>query len=107
MISKEQVKHIAKLARLSLSEAEILKFQKELSSILDYVDQLKELKSDKTRSNYQPFEHELGKSFSFLLRKDEPLAQSEETRKKLLNLMPQKRGRHIKTRSVFEKENYD
>ena len=43
MISKEEVKHIAKLARLGLSEKETEKFQKELSSILDYIEKLKEV----------------------------------------------------------------
>lgn len=41
MISKDEVEHIAKLARLGLTETEIKKFQKELSSILDYVEKLK------------------------------------------------------------------
>ncbi|MDP2664107.1 MAG: Asp-tRNA(Asn)/Glu-tRNA(Gln) amidotransferase subunit GatC, partial [bacterium] len=43
MISKEEVKHIAKLARLGLSDKEIGKFQKDLSSILDYVEKLKKV----------------------------------------------------------------
>jgi len=43
MISKEEVQHIAKLARLGLTEKEIKKFQKELSSILDYIEKLKEV----------------------------------------------------------------
>lgn len=39
-ISKEEVKRIAQLARLELSEAEVEKYQKELSAILGYVDVL-------------------------------------------------------------------
>ena len=42
-ISKEEVKHIAKLAWIGLSSEEIQKFQKQLSGILEYVDQLNEL----------------------------------------------------------------
>ena len=42
MLSKEETQHIAKLARLGLSESEIEKYQKDLSAILDYVDKLKE-----------------------------------------------------------------
>ena len=41
MISKEEVRHIAELARLELSEKEIEKMQKDLSAILDYFDLLK------------------------------------------------------------------
>jgi len=43
MISKEQVQHIAKLARLSLTEKEIKKFQKQLSETLDYINILKKI----------------------------------------------------------------
>ena len=41
MISKDEVKHIAKLARLELTEKEVEKMQKDLSEILGYFDLLK------------------------------------------------------------------
>lgn len=42
-ISREQVLHIARLARVELSEAEVEHYRDDLSSILDYVDKLDEL----------------------------------------------------------------
>ena len=42
-LTKDQVKHIAKLARLELTESELEKFPKELTSILQYIDMLKEV----------------------------------------------------------------
>ncbi len=42
-LTKDQVKHIAKLARLELTESELEKFPKELTSILQYVDMLTEV----------------------------------------------------------------
>ncbi|MEN2994124.1 MAG: Asp-tRNA(Asn)/Glu-tRNA(Gln) amidotransferase subunit GatC [Thermodesulfovibrio sp.] len=42
-ISKEQVKHIAMLSRLELSEKEIELYQQQLSRILDYVEKLSEI----------------------------------------------------------------
>ena len=36
MLTQDDVRHIAKLAKIELSESEIPKFQKELSSILDF-----------------------------------------------------------------------
>lgn len=42
-LSPTDVRHIAKLARLTLSDAQVTKFAKELTSILDYVDVLKEV----------------------------------------------------------------
>ena len=40
-LSVEEVKKLARLARIELSEAEVEKFQKELSTVLDYVEELK------------------------------------------------------------------
>lgn len=43
MLTKEEVIKLAQLARISLSENELEKFQKELSTVLDYVEELKQL----------------------------------------------------------------
>lgn len=45
-LSPAQVRHIAKLARLSISDAEVEKYSRELSSILDYIEKLKEVKTE-------------------------------------------------------------
>ena len=45
-ISKEEIEHIAVLARLSLSGEEKELFGSQLSSILDYMDKLNELDTD-------------------------------------------------------------
>lgn len=43
MITKEEVKKIAELARIKISESEEEKLQKDISSILDYVNTLNEV----------------------------------------------------------------
>jgi aspartyl-tRNA(Asn)/glutamyl-tRNA(Gln) amidotransferase subunit C len=43
MITKEDVQKLATLSRLKLSDDEITRFQGEMSSILAYVDKLKEV----------------------------------------------------------------
>ena len=43
MIEREQVLHVAKLARLKLSEDEVEKMAEELSGILGHVDRISEL----------------------------------------------------------------
>jgi aspartyl-tRNA(Asn)/glutamyl-tRNA(Gln) amidotransferase subunit C len=43
MLSRDQVLHVARLARLELSEQEIERFSGELSKVLDYVDTIEEL----------------------------------------------------------------
>ncbi len=42
-LSEKDIMHLAKLANLNLSEVEIKKFSEQLSSVLDYVDQLNEV----------------------------------------------------------------
>ena len=43
MISREEVLHVARLARLELSEQEIEPMARELSAVLDHVARIKEL----------------------------------------------------------------
>jgi aspartyl-tRNA(Asn)/glutamyl-tRNA(Gln) amidotransferase subunit C len=43
MLTKEEVEKIAVLARIELTENEVEKFQKDLSAVLDYVEELKEV----------------------------------------------------------------
>lgn len=42
-ITREEIKHIAELSRLELSEAEMEKFGNQLGSILKYISQLNEV----------------------------------------------------------------
>jgi aspartyl-tRNA(Asn)/glutamyl-tRNA(Gln) amidotransferase subunit C len=42
-LTRDQVKHVAELAKLKLTEAEIDTFQEQLSNILAYADRLDEL----------------------------------------------------------------
>lgn len=52
-LSKDDILKLAKLARLSISDEEITDFQKEISSILQYVRQLDEITADNLAPTYQ------------------------------------------------------
>ncbi|MEA3449541.1 MAG: Asp-tRNA(Asn)/Glu-tRNA(Gln) amidotransferase subunit GatC [Patescibacteria group bacterium] len=45
-LEKKDIEHIANLARLELSEAELKKYGGQLSDVLSYVDQLQEVNTD-------------------------------------------------------------
>ena len=47
-IDKNTVKHISKLARISLDEKKIDSLSKDLSSIMKFIEKLNELNTDKT-----------------------------------------------------------
>lgn len=66
MIEHEQVLHVAKLARLRLSDAEVEKMAGELSGILDHVDRIGELELD----DVVPTSHVI--ALENVLRPDEP-----------------------------------
>ena len=85
MLKKEEVKHIAKLARLGLSEKEIGRYQKELSSILGYVDKLKGLDV----SGVEPTSHPL--AIENAMRQDE----AKPEKRKLINGF-------LKVKSIFK-----
>jgi aspartyl-tRNA(Asn)/glutamyl-tRNA(Gln) amidotransferase subunit C len=43
MLDRDQVLHVARLARLELSEAEVQKMANELSKVLEHIDKIREL----------------------------------------------------------------
>ena len=47
-IDKNTVKHISKLARISIDEKKINNLSKDLSSIMKFIEKLNELNTDKT-----------------------------------------------------------
>ena len=54
MITKDQVEHVAKLARLALTEEEKELYTQQLSKILDYIDQLNEVNTEGVEPMTQP-----------------------------------------------------
>ena len=68
MIDREQVLHVARLARLDLSEAELEQMAGELSGILEHVDRISEL----DLSEVEPTSHVV--ALENVLRADEPEA---------------------------------
>lgn len=52
-ISKKDVKHVAKLAKLKLADDEISKFSQQLSEIISYVEELDKVDTSKTEPTSQ------------------------------------------------------
>lgn len=57
MISREDVKHMADLAKLKFSEKELDDFTGKFSEILSYVEQLNEVDTENVEPTYQANEH--------------------------------------------------
>ncbi len=97
MIIKKEVKHIAKLARLGLTEREIEKFQKELSKILGYIEKLKEVDVSKVELTSHSIKVEN------IMREDIEKSKIKNQKSKiLLDLAPETKNGYLKTKSILK-----
>ncbi|MCR5261148.1 MAG: Asp-tRNA(Asn)/Glu-tRNA(Gln) amidotransferase subunit GatC [Candidatus Gastranaerophilales bacterium] len=80
MITKEEVKHVAKLARLELTESEIDKYAEQLGNILTYVEQMKEVDT----AGIEPMPHAI--PVTNVMREDE--VKYEQTKEELMKNAP-------------------
>ena len=95
MITKKEVEHIAKLARLGLSEQEKKKFTEELSAILGFVDKLNEIKVDKVEPTAQVT------GLENITREDKGKKKTKKETDKLLDLVPEVENRHVKVKAIL------
>ena len=97
-ISTKDVDHIAKLARLGLSEPEKKKYSKDLSGILDYMEKLNEVDT----KNVDPTAQVMGQTNIF--RKDgSPHEVDPEKIKKIIGQAPERKDNFVKTKPILEK----
>ena len=95
MLSKEEVKKIASLARIGVEDKELEDYQKNLSEILDYFKELNELDTD----SVEPIGHITGRND--VSRKDERGEIDEKEREDILNNVPERKGNYVKVKSVL------
>ncbi|MRG87412.1 Asp-tRNA(Asn)/Glu-tRNA(Gln) amidotransferase subunit GatC [Salinibacillus xinjiangensis] len=93
-ISKDQVKHVANLARLAVTEEEAEKLTEELGSIIKFAEQLNELDTE----NVKPTTHVL--DLKNVLRKDEP--KEWLTQEEALKNAPDKKDGQFRVPSILE-----
>jgi len=93
-IDKDTVKHISKLARISLDEEKIDSLSKDLSSIIKFIEKLNELKTDETK----PLTSIINSSLK--LRKDE--IKDGKIRDQILKNSPEKNDEFFVVPKVIE-----
>ena len=81
MITVKDVEHVAKLARLELTEEEKEKFTRQLGDVLKYVDQMNEVDT----SNVEPLSHPI--DFVNVMRDD--VVKYEQTKEALMQNAPE------------------
>lgn len=95
-ISSEQVRHVANLARLEISEEETESFRKQLDKMITFAEQLNELDTD----GVEPTSHVLG--MKNVMREDvanQGLPQSE-----VVKNAPDHQDGYIKVPSIMDKD---
>ena len=93
-LTPEEVTHIARLARVGLSQDEMSRFQDQLSQILDYFQRLQEADTE----NVPPTAHTL--AMHNVMRDDEPRPSFDK--EDILANAPQREGDLFRVRAVLE-----
>lgn len=93
-ISIEQVKHVANLARLAITEEEAQEFAKNLDAIITYAEQLNEVDTE----NIEPTSHVL--DMKNVMREDVPAKGLP--REEVLKNAPEHENGQIKVPSIIE-----
>ncbi|MCX6796147.1 MAG: Asp-tRNA(Asn)/Glu-tRNA(Gln) amidotransferase subunit GatC [Candidatus Falkowbacteria bacterium] len=94
-LSKDQVKNIANLARLSLTKKELDLYSEQLSDILTYINQLQEVDT----TGLEPTAQVTG--LADVMRVDEVNSWPDREVKAALEQAPEKEGRQVKVKKIL------
>lgn len=86
-LDQNQVRQVARLARLNLSDAEVTRFARELAVILDYIDELQQVATE----GVQPREQFVASENVFR----EDVVRSSLPRELVLAMAPEENGRYF------------
>ncbi len=93
-LSREQVKHIATLARVGLSDEDIARFSHQLSEILDYFERLRQVDTE----GVPPTAHTL--PLHNVMRDDEPAPAYP--REEILANAPLREADYFRVRAILD-----
>jgi aspartyl-tRNA(Asn)/glutamyl-tRNA(Gln) amidotransferase subunit C len=93
-ISLTEVEHVAKLARIELSASERKKFQQQMATILDYIDKINEVDTEKVEPTWQVT------GLENVQRPDKahPFMENE----RLIDAAPDSQDQQVKVKGVFK-----
>ena len=97
----QEVEQIATLARLELTGKEKKIYAEQLSVVLDYVAMLNEVNTEGIEETCQVT------GLEDVVREDKPVNCSEEVKQKLIASFPEKMGKLLKVKAVFDDSEED
>lgn len=95
MLSAEEVKHVALLARIGLTDAEVEKYRKDLSSVLEFFKELESL--DLSVESLDPDPSRKKNDY----REDCAEDFGATEKKTIMENIPETKDGYVKVRSVF------
>lgn len=95
-LSKEEILHVAKLAKLSLKDTEIKKFSPQLSNVISFVSELSEVDT----KNIEPTSQTTG--LENIKRSDEIIEVSTLTQKKAISGTDEIHNGYFKVKAILE-----
>ncbi len=102
MISKEEIKKLADLARIEIGEEEQAKLALEMDAILDYVGQISEISEGSAFPSPEQGEgHAIVGGEVNIMREDENPTASGTYSKELIAEFPRKEGNYLKVKKIL------
>ena len=95
MLTKEEILHIATLARIGVNEQDVEKYRRDLSEILDYFKKLDEVNVD----GIEPIGHITGMENVF--RTDRQVDFGDLGKQAIMQNVPERKDGYVKVKSVL------
>lgn len=93
-MNREEIKNLAKLARLGLSEGDVDSYQKDFQGILDYISTINSIKIDS-------YDDQIRGNTTNIMRSDDVSYKSGEFTDILLEAAPERDGDYVKVAKVL------
>ncbi len=97
MISKEEVQHIAQLARIRVDEKDIVKLQQDLSEILEYFSVLQRVDVSKV----EPMTHSI--ALENVSREDVTRLKHPALLQRIIDMFPVVREGFLRVKAIFSR----
>lgn len=94
-LTKEEVEHVAFLARIGVTDEDVVRYQKDLSSVLAYFEELNAVNTD----DVEPIGHITGMTNVF--RSDMAQDADKDVKENIMKNMPQTKDGYVKVKSLF------
>ena len=94
-LTKDEVRDIVLLARIGVTDDEIILYQKDLSNVLGYFEKLQEVNTN----GVEEIGHITG--VTDVYRSDDVIEMDDDGKEKIMDNIPNKRDSYIKVKSVL------